>query len=161
MQIGIISDTHDQLPRTLTAVRMLVDAGAEALFHCGDYTEPDIVEACGALPGYYVFGNNDYASPTMRRAMADAKGTCLEWAGEVTLAGKRIALTHGHLYKDVRGLLAARPDYLFSGHSHMTADELAGPTRRINPGALYRAERYTVAVLDLKTDKLTYLEVPR
>ena len=161
MRIGIISDTHDQLPRTLTAMRLLADAGAEALFHCGDYTEPDIIEACGTLPGYYVFGNNDDPSPAMRRAMADANGTCLEWAGEVTLAGKRISLTHGHLYKDVRRLLAAEPDYLFSGHSHIAADEMAGKTRRINPGALYRAEKYTVAMLDLKTDTLTFLEVPR
>lgn len=140
---------------------MLADAGAEALFHCGDYTEPDVVQACGELPAYFVFGNNDYASLAMRRAMADANGVCLEWAGAVTLAGKRIAMTHGHLHKDVRGLLAAAPHYLFSGHSHIPADEMAGSTRRINPGALYRAEKYTVALLDLKTDRLTFLEVPR
>jgi hypothetical protein len=161
MRIGIISDTHDRLPRTVAAVQLLQDAGAEMLFHCGDLTGPAIVQACGVLPAYFVFGNNDDNWPAVRAAIARVNGTCLEWAGEATLAGKRIAMTHGHLHKDVRRLLAAGPDYLLSGHSHMPMDERVGSTRRINPGALYRAEKYTVAVLDLKTDRLTFLEVPR
>lgn len=161
MRVGIIADTHDRLPRTIEAVRMLTDAGAEVLFHCGDLTGPSIVEACAAVPAYFVFGNNDDDWPTLRRAIEEIGATCLEWGGEVTLAGKRIAMTHGHMHKDVRALLAAGPDYLLSGHSHIAADEQAGPTRRINPGALVRADRYTVAVLDLATNELAFLEVPR
>jgi predicted phosphodiesterase len=38
------------------------------------------------------------------------------------------------LPKDVRALLAAEPDYLFSGHSHIATDQREGKTRRINPG---------------------------
>jgi uncharacterized protein len=161
MRIGILSDTHDRLARTITAVQMLTDAGVEVLFHCGDITGPSIVEACDLRPTYFVFGNNDDDWPILRRTIAEIKGTCLEWGDEVTLAGKRIAMTHGHLHKDVRRLLTAGPDYLLSGHSHIATDERVGPTRRINPGAIYRADRFTVAVLDLKTDELSYLEVPR
>jgi hypothetical protein len=36
-----------------------------------------------------------------------------------------------------------------------------GPTRRVYPGALYRAEEFTVAVLDLETDDLRILAVSR
>ncbi|MBL8795814.1 MAG: metallophosphoesterase family protein [Planctomycetia bacterium] len=161
MKIGIISDTHDRLDRTLAGLKLLQDGGAEALIHCGDLTGPEIVSACGVLPGWYVFGNNDYDPPMMRLAMKLNNGTSLEWGGEVELGGKRIAVTHGHLHKDVRRLLAAQPHYLLSGHSHIAADEMHDGVRRINPGALVRADRYTVALLDLATDDLKFLEVPR
>jgi putative phosphoesterase len=162
MRIGIISDTHDQLQRTIRAVEMLTAAGAEALIHCGDLTRPDIVCACAVLPLYFVFGNNDDDWPALQRAMKQSSNvTCLEWGGEVTLDGKRIAVVHGHLHKDVLQLLAARPDYLLSGHSHVAADKRSNGVRRINPGALHRAAEYTVALLDLLSDELEFFTVPR
>lgn len=161
MKIGILSDTHDQLARTIDAVELLLAAGAEALFHCGDLTGPDIVTVCGQRPCWFVFGNNDDNFPLLRRAMRDAQGICLEWGGEVTLAGQRIALTHGHLPTEMRRLLVARPNYLLYGHSHVAAHEWQDGSRCINPGALHRARTYTVALLDLQTDALSFLEVPR
>jgi putative phosphoesterase len=162
MRIGILSDTHDRLARTARAVELLRAAGADALFHCGDVTGPEVVALCGVLPCTFVFGNNDADSvPDLQRAIAEADGTCLEWGGEVTLADKRVAVTHGHMSSVVRRLFAAQPDYLLSGHSHTASARSAGPTRRINPGALHRVSVFTVAVLDLETDELQFLEVPR
>jgi predicted phosphodiesterase len=60
----------------------------------------------------------------------------------------------------VRRLLAARPDYLLSGHAHIPGDRRDGPTRRINPGALDRADEFTVALLDLGADDVRFLTVP-
>jgi putative phosphoesterase len=160
MRIGILSDTHDRLKRTLRAVDILRAAGVQALIHCGDITSPEIVLACAGLPGYFVFGNNDYDLPGLKSAMATIEGVCLDWGGEFVLAGKRLAVTHGHTYKDVRRLMDASPDYLFTGHTHHPDDDRVGATRRINPGALHRADRYTVAVLDLTTDELTRLTIP-
>jgi putative phosphoesterase len=162
MRIGILSDTHNRLPRTVAAVELLRVEGAEALIHCGDLTGPEVVAACGVLPAYFVFGNNDADNvPALRRAIEEVAGVCLGWGGEVTLAGKRIAVVHGHLHTDVRRLLAASPDYLLSGHSHIASDSRAGSTRRINPGALHRATEFTVALLDAETDVLRFLTVPR
>ncbi len=159
MRVGIISDTHDQLQRTLHAVEMLVAGGATALLHCGDLTGPDIVRACGQLPATFVFGNNDGDWPGIKRAVHDVNATLLEWAGEVTLAGKRLAICHGHMRSDVRRLLASAPDYLLTGHSHVRHDQREGVTRRINPGALHRAAIFTVGLLDLETDELQFLTV--
>ncbi|MCI0458100.1 MAG: metallophosphatase family protein [Gemmataceae bacterium] len=162
MRIGILADTHDQLKRTVAAVELLCSAEAEVLVHCGDLTGPEIVATCATLPAYFVFGNNDADNvPALRQAMADADATCLDWGGLVTLAGKRIAIVHGHLPRDLRPLLAERPDYLLSGHSHIPSDRREGPTRRINPGALHRAEQFTVALLDLAEDALQFLTIPR
>jgi putative phosphoesterase len=161
MRIGIISDTHDRLERTIEAVELLRAEGAEALIHCGDLTGVEIVAACNLRPCYFVLGNNDADNvPALRAAIEEAAGVCLGWGGEVTLADKRLAVTHGHLHSDVRRLLALKPDYLFSGHSHVMSDSRTGSTRRINPGALHRASEYTVAILDLETDELRFLNAP-
>ena len=159
MRLGILSDTHDQVVRTAGAVAQLVAEGAEALIHCGDLTGPAVVRACAALPSYYVFGNNDYDEDALRRAITTAGGVCLDRGGEVTFAGRRLAVTHGDSAKEVRRLAAARPDYLLFGHSHVPVDDREGPTRWINPGALHRASSWTVAILDLPTDTLRFLEL--
>ena len=163
MLIGILSDTHDERARTVAAVKRLKSEGAERLFHCGDLVESDIVADCSILPCYYVFGNNDsYSVPSIRVAISETAGAVsLEWGDEVELEGKRIAMTHGHFQKDVRRLLAANPNYLLTGHSHIAADWREGSTRRINPGALHRASKFTVALLNLEKDELRILEIPR
>ncbi len=66
------------------------------------------VAVCAAItPGYFVFGNNDQGrADDIRSAITNFRNSvCLEWAGELELAGKRIAITHGHSDKDVRRLL--------------------------------------------------------
>ncbi len=159
MRIGILSDTHDRRERTAVAVRMLIDAGAEALIHCGDLTEPEIVHECAGRPSTFVFGNNDDDEDGIRAAIASIGGVCLGRGGEVVVAGKRIAVTHGDRGKEVKRLAATAPDYLLFGHFHVTTDAREGPTRWINPGALHRAESWTVALLNLDTDDLKFMKV--
>ena len=163
MRIGILSDTHDQSIRTREAVERLRAEGAEALFHCGDLVDPEIVGLCSVLPCCFVFGNNDVdLVAEIRMAIASIENAaCLEWGGETELAGKRIAMTHGHLPTQVRQLLETQPDYLFSGHSHIASDTRDGTTRCINPGALHRARTFSVALLNLETDELRFLEIAR
>lgn len=162
MRVGILSDTHDQLTRTQRALNLLQDSGVEALIHCGDFTSPEIVTACCVLPLYFVFGNNDsHSVPHLRLAGEAAGAKCLGWGGIVELAGKRIGVTHGHMTTDLRAVLKESPDYLLSGHSHQASDHMEGTLRRINPGALHRASEFTVATLDLITDQLQFITVPR
>lgn len=162
MKIGILSDSHNHLERTERAVTLLQHAGAKALFHCGDLATPEIVAACAKLPFYFTFGNHDADSvPLLEQSAQEQDAHCLQWGGEVKLAEKRIALVHGHITSDLRPLREAEPDYLLTGHSHQRHDYQEGPTRRINPGALFRAKVFTVATLDLATDDLQWIEVPR
>lgn len=161
MRIGILSDTHNQLDRTQRALKLLTSHGASTLIHCGDFVKASMLELLAGLPCYFVFGNNDSESiPDLLSAAKNIGAQCLEWGGVVTIDGKRFAITHGHLKSEVRSLLALQPDYLLSGHSHRLSDYVSGPTRRINPGAMHRARQFTVALLDLPTDELRFLEVP-
>jgi putative phosphoesterase len=160
MKLGILADTHDEFARTRAAVQMLVSEGAETLVHCGDLIDVEIVAACAGLPFYFTFGNHDADTvPYLRAAALEQGATCLGWGGEIELAGKRIAVVHGHLTFDLRPLLNAEPDYLLSGHSHIAGESIHGRTRRINPGALHRADRFSVALLDLNTDELQFLSI--
>jgi uncharacterized protein len=159
MRIGILSDTHDQVARTATAVAMLIAEGVEVLIHCGDLTGPEVVSECGRLPSYYVLGNNDYEEDRLRRAMTCVGGICLARGGDLVLKHWRVAVTHGDSPTEMRRLRRLDPDYLLFGHSHRPTDERDGPTRWINPGALHRATAWTVAVLDLSSDALFWLKV--
>ncbi len=160
MLLGILSDTHDQLARTRRAVDLLVSHGAHALIHCGDFIRPEIVPACAVLPFYFVYGNND-SEGDLAAAAEEAGAFNLKWGGVIELAGKRLGVTHGHMRGDERRVMAENPDYLFTGHTHATHDVMDGAVRRINPGALHRADEFTVAVLDLESGELKILPVGR
>jgi putative phosphoesterase len=161
MRIGILSDSHDEVGRTASAVALLAAEGAEALIHCGDLTGPEVVHTIAeeGLECHYVLGNNDFDLDAIERAVAATGGTMLGWAGEIERAGKRIAVTHGHLIGEFRRLLTSTPDYLLFGHSHQMLDERDGPIRQINPGALHRARHWTVAMLDLERDEVQFFRV--
>jgi len=161
MRIGILSDTHDQVERARRAVAALLTAGAEALIHCGDLTIPAVVEEIVGAPAYIVFGNCDYDLDDLRLAMRRTGATCLERGGLIELGGRRIAVTHGDSRREIDRLTAESPDYFFSGHTHLRRDDRQGPTRFINPGALYRASEFTAFLLDLGTDDHRWLTIPR
>ncbi|GAC1333606.1 MAG: metallophosphoesterase [Isosphaeraceae bacterium] len=160
MLIGMISDTHDQLQRTKRATALLKKEGIDALIHCGDLTRPEIVFECAlGVPSYFVFGNNDDDRGELKQAIETIGGVCLGEGGLVTLEKKKIAITHGHLAREIRRLESASADFLLYGHTHAAADDLHGSTRWINPGALHRASEWTVALLDLKTAESRFVKV--
>jgi putative phosphoesterase len=159
MLIGILSDTHDLVERTRTAVSLLVAEGAERLIHCGDLTSADVVYELAALPSYFVFGNCDYNKESLRTAIDQIGGTCLGRGDVISLGERRLAVTHGHLGTEIDRLAAQAPDYLCSGHTHLVSDVQRGPTRWINPGALHRASTWTVALVNLASNQLSVLSI--
>ena len=161
MILGIISDTHDHPKRTARAIKLFYEAGVEAVIHCGDICEPGILLLFGDTPTYYVLGNNDYEPELLKASEHIPTLTYLGEAGIVTLASKKIAVTHGHIGRATRELLSQQPDYLLSGHTHVTAHEMIQGVTCINPGALHRVSEYTVATLNLVTNDLQWLTVPK
>ena len=70
-----------------------------------------------------------------------------------------MGVAHGHMSTDVRRVLAEQPEFLLSGHSHFHCDAVVGSVRRINPGALHRADEFTVVVLELESGQSQVLRV--
>jgi hypothetical protein len=146
--IGILSDTHDRADAAAAGIKALRAAGAEFLVHCGDVGGERILDLLAGIPCTFVWGNCDF-----------------DRAGEVArlkMSGKRIAVTHGDNPKLLRQITEANPgyDYLFVGHTHVAGEQRSGKLRIINPGALHRAARKTVAVLDLKSGTLRHIQIP-
>lgn len=160
MLIGIISDTHDRLTRTTSAIKLLHEAGVETIIHCGDISSASILALFAGTPLYYVMGNND-DDAELRQASQQLGHLHYLGQGEIIeLAKKRIGVTHGHLYRMVNELLSEKPDYLFTGHTHCATNEINRGVRCINPGALHRAGEYSIATLNLVTEELRFLPVP-
>jgi hypothetical protein len=97
--------------------------------------------------------------PALQRAAAEFGPVCLGWGGVIEVGCRRVGVAHGHMTADVRRVLAERPELLLSGHSHIPSDAVFGGVRRINPGALHRADEFTVALLELASGELQVLRV--
>jgi putative phosphoesterase len=160
MLIGILSDSHGRTSALAAALRVLQDAGAAYLIHCGDVGERESLDLLAGLPVAFVWGNTDWNSRYLESYAKDLGIRSMGRHGELSLGGKQIAVMHGDdLVLKKRILDGQRHDYLFVGHSHQVADERVGRTRIINPGALHRVAQRTVALLDLERDELRVLPV--
>ena len=61
MKIGVLSDSHDNVPMVKKAVELFNSEGVELVIHAGDFIAPFVVAAMGDLKCRVVgvFGNND------------------------------------------------------------------------------------------------------
>jgi putative phosphoesterase len=159
MRIAIVSDTHSRYATVEAALKRIDERRVELILHCGDIEDADTV---WLFPGntHFVFGNCDTERASLRQAMYGIGATLHEPFGKLDLDGVKVAFVHG----DDRELLhdlehSGAYDYLFHGHTHVAAERRTGPTRIINPGALYRARPKTFALLDLESGVIETVEV--
>ena len=161
VKIGPISDTHDNAAALAAAMTTLQARGAECVLHAGDVTSADTLALLEGWHAMVSLGNND-VDPAGLADTAHRCGIELADAWEGTLGGLRVAAIHGHNHAHLAGAIrGGRYDLVVTEHSHRLRDERVGRTRVINPGALYRAARYTCALYDTATDTLEVLEVPK
>jgi putative phosphoesterase len=157
MLVGVMSDSHGRVQRVREARDLLTSAGAEALFHCGDLGGLEVLDELVGCRAYFVWGNMDVPQLAWR---AYVKSVGLAWPTAplaVELAGRRIAVCHGH-ERAFRATIESQDyDYVFYGHTHEPSDERVGRTRLINPGALHRARARTCALVDLAGDEVRFL----
>jgi len=160
MLIGILSDSHGHASRTAEAVRILLEAGAEILLHLGDIETTAVLDELVGHNAHIVFGNCDWDHRSLA-TYAEHVGIAVEHPrGHLVIADKTVVFTHGDRDEIMSQTLNEGVHYLLHGHTHQVRDEKVGTTRIINPGALFRASQYTVAVLDPESDDLRFLEIP-
>lgn len=131
MKILVVSDTHGDM----FSLRAAVDArpDAEVIIHCGDgnseFTRLRTIYRDKHFIG--VRGNCDFA-------------TTAEGVETITLEGKKLFITHGHLYNAKYGLYnlvcAAREagaDLLLFGHTHTPLEDYDDGLYIVNPGSCH------------------------
>ena len=162
MTIGIMSDSHDHLPRIQRAVEAFKAAGVGAIIHAGDFIAPLTFDCLRGVkvPFYAVFGNNDGEQHFLRERYAPL-GTICERYCKATVGGLRFLVTH---CDDVVDSLARSGDYdvVVYGHTHKVDVRPVGSTLVVNPGELcgWCTGKATVALLDTETRDVKIIEIP-
>jgi len=157
MLIGVVSDTHGHVSYTREAIRMLESFAPAAVIHCGDIGSADIVPLFAPWPTHFVLGNVDEGMEDIEQAIAEAGQTNHGAFGRFELAGRHIAFLHGHDSDRLRKEISSRRwDLLCYGHTHKR-DVRREKMRTVvlNPGALYRAQPHSLAIVDLATLDVT------
>lgn len=159
-RVGILSDSHGRVIRVRSAVKLLESLGAELLIHCGDICGREVLDELAGHRCWAVWGNMDDPDAGTR-AYLEATGISVvdPAPARVEVSGKSIEVYHGHEPQFRAALRNPKADYILHGHTHVAWDERIGGARVINPGALHRAARYTVATLDLPEGVVEFHEV--
>ncbi len=147
MRIGVISDTHDQLPPEVIGIF----AGVDRILHAGDVCSAALLDALAEIaPTTAVRGNNDFGL------------THLPEVAALDLAGHRLWMIHD------LARLRSEPasdavSCVVSGHTHRPLNTCRGGILYFNPGAAgpRRGGRSrTVGLLHLENGTLTGQIVP-
>ncbi|OGD58042.1 hypothetical protein A3K78_00255 [Candidatus Bathyarchaeota archaeon RBG_13_52_12] len=157
MRLGLISDTHDNVPMIKEAIRRLNGLDASLVLHAGDYISPFTAKPYSELKAKMigVLGNNCAERERLREVYAAVGKEIVGNFAEVEVAGRRIALLHGHEDALLRSLIThGCYDVVVHGHDHKVKVEKRGSTLVVNPGEVcgYVSGRSSFGILD--TDRL-------
>jgi putative phosphoesterase len=157
MRLGLISDTHDNVPMIKEAIRRLNGLDASLVLHAGDYISPFTAKPYSELKAKMigVLGNNCVERERLREVYAAVGKEIVGNFAEVEVAGRRIALLHGHEDALLRSLIThGCYDVVVHGHDHKVKVEKRGSTLVVNPGEVcgYVSGRSSFGILD--TDRL-------
>jgi putative phosphoesterase len=152
LRLGIMSDSHDNLPMIAQAVDLFNSEKVDLVLHAGDFVSPFTAMPFRGLNARLmgIFGNNDGDKPALIRRFTDI-GEIYEDYRELELAGRKIALMHQP--KFLESLMASSlHDLIIYGHTH-SVDLRDGPPLVVNPGecGAWLTGIATVATVDLKT----------
>lgn len=164
MKMGILADSHDNVPMVRKAVEIFTAQGVEKVLHAGDFIAPFAVAPLAELscPVVAVLGNNDGERLGLERKFASFGGELHPHLAETTLHERRIAAVH---YPELAKPLAASGEYdlVVYGHTH-EIDLRLGEGRDallLNPGEAggWLTGRATVAVVDLESMQVEIVEL--
>lgn len=156
MKVLIVSDTHGRDGNLEKAVYQ--EAPFDYLIHCGDVEGREIfIEALAECPCCIVAGNNDFFCDLPKEE-------------EITLAGKRVLVTHGHYYgvsMDTYGLVdeakSRNCQAAVFGHTHKPMVQERDGVLLVNPGSLayprQEGRKPSYAVLEAEEGQDFHIEI--
>ncbi len=154
MLIGIIADTHDNLPMIEKAVKRLNKEKVALVLHAGDYISPFVIPKFKALNARLigVFGNNDGDHEFLKKRFSETENCEIRGKfAEIDAEGFKIALLHGEESELLDTLInCGYFDAVVHGHSHAEMSRKNGKTLIVNPGEVcgYLTGKATIALLD-------------
>jgi putative phosphoesterase len=157
--IGVLSDSHGRFRAVRKALDLFDRLSVAHVIHCGDVGGVEVFDELADRSLTFVWGNTDFPDDgllaylrTVGIATPTAAPTCVE------LNGKRFAVFHGH-EREFDDLSRIEADFVLHGHTHVARDEVIAGKRVINPGALHRAAKKTVATIDTVTGRVDFHQI--
>ncbi len=153
MKIGVISDTHDNIPAIRKAFQYFEEAHIKTVLHLGDIISPFVIRFIrevytGELKA--IFGNNDgeklFLTEMFKRYNAEIKpGPQI-----VELENRKIFMSHEPISPES---LVSDYDLVLYGHLHEIYTKRYKNSLILNPGEAcgYLSDKRTFAVVDLNT----------
>jgi len=156
MIVGIISDTHDNMPVIKKAVNLFNERKTDIVVHAGDYVSPFTAFVFKELncPLKGVLGNNDGDPVAINKFYNGIAEIVPGWLS-LELEGKKIYVTHQPLPEPPSDC-----DLYIFGHTHEPLIENRG-CLVVNPGecAGWLSDKATVAVADLYMKEAEIIEL--
>ncbi|MEA3485303.1 MAG: metallophosphoesterase [Candidatus Aerophobetes bacterium] len=162
MLIGVMADSHDNLPKVRQAVEFFNRKKVGLVLHAGDFIAPFVVIrelkdlAC---PLIGVFGNNDGEKKGLREVIGKI--------GEIhpspfTLKKKKRRILLLHDPKNLEGVQTTQYDLIVYGHTHQSEIKRDGRTLLINPGECggWLTGLSTIGLVDLDKMKAEIITLP-
>lgn len=155
MKLGIIADSHENMPLIAKAVELFNRQEVDLVLHAGDFisaiTAKEFKKLKAKLIG--VFGNNDGDKLLLQKRFQGI-GELYDDYHELEIEGRKIVLMHQP--KFLKALIASgKYDLIIYGHTHKV-DIREGQPLVVNPGECggWLTGRRTVAIVDLETMKV-------
>lgn len=156
MRIVVFSDTHNNSSRMISVLNKII--GVDAVIHCGDGVR-DLEEISARFLNIKIFG---------------VSGNCDMASGKykdiIEIGGKRIFVTHGHMYgvkaeteidyptiRDKGRELSV--DAVVFGHTHLPYNKNWGDIVVMNPGSIKYTGTYGVIEIENNILKAAVLNV--
>lgn len=154
MKIIAVSDSHGSTSELADIIKK--HRRAEVVLFCGD-GHSDLAAVRASFPDkmfYAVKGNCDWYCD-------------FPLVEEVTLCGKKILLTHGHMHGVKEGYYricafghSQNADIVVFGHTHKQLTTVDGNMLLMNPGSVGYRGSYSIIEINEKTGRITVTEYP-
>lgn len=152
-----MSDSHGRHNAVRRALARFDELGVQEIIHCGDVGGMSVFDELAGRKVSFVWGNTDEPDQAL---IAYIVSIGLALPGtlplRLSLDGKQLAVFHGHESNFDAAVSHLAVDYILHGHTHVPRNETIRDRRIINPGALHRAPRKTVATLDVSGGRVDF-----
>lgn len=162
--LGIIADSHDNLPKIDAAVAKLNDLAVELVLHAGDYCSPFAALRFQGLKSKMigVFGNNDAERELLKTKFESLGHEVRSRFVSLEVDKMRIAVLHGDEENLIEDLIRSQSyDLIISGHTHSLSKLQKDRTMCLNPGEIcgYLSGRATIAIFETSSRTIEIVDI--
>lgn len=158
MLLGMIADSHDNLPKIKKTVSLFNKNKVELVLHAGDYVAPFSIEPLEDLRCNFfgIFGNNDGEKKGL---IKKSKNRIKEGPLSLKLDNKKVLLIHDISEMDEKYF--KRYNLIIYGHTHKPGICQKNGTLLINPGECggWLTGKASIAVCELKSMRIDFIRI--